>query len=335
MKKYFFLFVCTLMVFNMNLWAQRGKNKDTEEEERPTRKELEEQREAEEMEKLNAIKLYPDERKGYWGYVNEQGRRQIDYEFDWAGDFSEGLAPVERNYKYGYIDKRGDYVIRPRYEDAAPFSEGLAAVVYDSKYGFINKEGEEVIECKYDDAESFHDGLALVTLDDKDGYIDTEGNLLSDTWYDEVGPFFRGICKVVKDGKVQYMNQKGRIVEVDPMSCFDKVLKRAEVMPKFKGGIDAMHEFFQEHIKYPYKAGENRIEGTVFLRVEIRKDGKVSNVELVSGLGYGCDEEAIRVVNLLPPFEPAMQGGQPVCVTTVITVDFGLDLFYKQQASKN
>ncbi|MFC1730691.1 TonB family protein [candidate division KSB1 bacterium] len=333
MKKIIYMLIISLFVFSTSLNAQKGKN-DKEEKEKLSKKEIQEKEYANELSELEKVNLYPDERKGYWGYVNEKGRRQIDYDFDWAGDFSEELAPVMRNYKYGFINKKGELVIKFKYEDAAQFSEGLAVVYEDEKYGFINKKGITAIEFKYDDAESFKGGVALVTLEDKDGYIDKEGNLLSDNWYDEVGLFFRGICKVVNEGKVKYMNIKGKIVEVDPMSCFDQVLTRAEKMPLFKGGEDALYSFFQDRIKYPREAGENRIEGTVFLRVEIRKDGKISHVEIITGIGYGCDEEAMRIANLLPAFEPGMQDNKPVCISTIVTVDFILDLFDKQQTKQ-
>lgn len=69
--------------------------------------------------------------------------------------------------------------------------------------------------------------------------------------------------------------------------------------PTYKGGSKAMREFIGEHLKYPKHAQAEQIEGTVRIRMDISHQGKVSGTKVLSGLGYGCDEEAERVVRLL------------------------------------
>ncbi len=308
---------------------------DDEDNKRPSKKDRQNAREEQRRKEQAAMKLYPQERQDLYGYVDEKGRRRIDYEFDWGGNFSEGLAPVMKRDKYGFINKLGDVVIRYKYDDASEFSEGLAVVLDEYKYGYIDQKGNLKIDYQYDDAGLFNDGVAYVMNDGLVGYIDTAGNLLSNSWYNDVGPFFRGICEVEQDGVIKHMNNKGKIVKVDPMSCYDKVLTRAEQMPEFPGGIDSLYHFIQRKLQYPEEAGNKRIEGTVFLTAEVRKDGKITNIELVNGIGYGCDEEAIRVANLLPPFKPAMDKGENVCVSMVVTVDFTLDKYEKQLKEKN
>lgn len=68
--------------------------------------------------------------------------------------------------------------------------------------------------------------------------------------------------------------------------------------PVYPGGSKAMKQFVNEHLKYPEEAAKHQIEGTVTLRYKINHEGKVVHVDVISGLGYGCDEEAIRVVKL-------------------------------------
>ncbi len=68
--------------------------------------------------------------------------------------------------------------------------------------------------------------------------------------------------------------------------------------PVFKGGIKAMKEFVQQNLRYPKEALENKIEGSVHLRYTVNNKGKVIRAKVVSGIGYGCDEEAIRLVKL-------------------------------------
>lgn len=69
--------------------------------------------------------------------------------------------------------------------------------------------------------------------------------------------------------------------------------------PTYKGGPKAMRSFIAEHLRYPTPASEHKIEGTVRLRMDINHQGKVISTKVLSGLGYGCDEEAERVVKLL------------------------------------
>ncbi len=69
--------------------------------------------------------------------------------------------------------------------------------------------------------------------------------------------------------------------------------------PVYPGGSKAMKAFVNEHLQYPEEAAKHGIEGTVSLRYRINHEGKVDHVDIISGLGYGCDEEAVRVVKLL------------------------------------
>jgi TonB family protein len=75
----------------------------------------------------------------------------------------------------------------------------------------------------------------------------------------------------------------------------DKLIKSAF----YEGGKKAMDEFIQKHLTYPQDAIEHKTEGKVHLFLDIDKNGKVSKAKLISGIGHGCDEEAIRVVKLM------------------------------------
>jgi len=97
-----------------------------------------------------------------------------------------------------------------------------------------------------------------------------------------------------------------------------------EDMPVFPGGLSALYRFIGENIKYPQVAKEVGIQGTVFVRFIIERDGSVSNAELLRSIGGGCDEEALRVVNSLPKWTPGMQMGKPVRVSYNLPVKFTL-----------
>ncbi len=69
--------------------------------------------------------------------------------------------------------------------------------------------------------------------------------------------------------------------------------------PSYLGGPKAMRKFLSQHIRYPDAAKAEKIEGTVRVRMDIDYQGKVIGTKILAGLGYGCDEEAQRVVKLL------------------------------------
>lgn len=97
-------------------------------------------------------------------------------------------------------------------------------------------------------------------------------------------------------------------------------------MPGYPGGDKAYQRFLSKNIKYPEEARKNGISGTVYLSFIVEKDGKVSNVKLLRGIGSGCDKEAIRVVSLFPDYEPGLdEDGKPVRTVFNIPISFKLD----------
>jgi TonB family protein len=95
-----------------------------------------------------------------------------------------------------------------------------------------------------------------------------------------------------------------------------------ESPPKFPGGINKFYEFLANNIQFPKEAIKRKIRGNVFVSFVIEKDGSVTNVEVVRGLGGGTDEEAVRVLKLSPKWEPGMQDGKPVKVRYNIPIKF-------------
>jgi len=88
---------------------------------------------------------------------------------------STPLFPVVKDIKWGYIDKTGKLFIQPQFEFARNFSEGLAVVKIGEEWGFIDKTGKIVIEPQFDWAWEFSGGLARIRIGGKYGYIDKTG----------------------------------------------------------------------------------------------------------------------------------------------------------------
>jgi periplasmic protein TonB len=98
-----------------------------------------------------------------------------------------------------------------------------------------------------------------------------------------------------------------------------------EEMPSFPGGDEARIKFLTENIKYPQMAKETGIQGTVYVTFTTDERGRVTDVQLQRGIGGGCDEEAIRVVKMMPPWVPGKQNGKPVRVRFTMQIKFTLN----------
>jgi protein TonB len=113
--------------------------------------------------------------------------------------------------------------------------------------------------------------------------------------------------------------------ESDEESIPDDIpVRHSEKKALYPGGLQAMYLFLSNNIVYPEMAKELGVQGIVYLDFIIEKDGSVSNVAVVKGIGFGCDEEAVRVVSLMPKWEPARQNGRPVRLAMVLPVRFTL-----------
>ncbi len=103
------------------------------------------------------------------------------------------------------------------------------------------------------------------------------------------------------------------------------VYKVVDKMPEYPGGNQAMSRFMAENIKYPQEAKTKGVTGVVFVAFIIEKDGSVSNVSVLRGVGAGCNEEAMRVVGKMPKWKPGENKGKPVRVEFNLPVKFKLN----------
>jgi protein TonB len=97
-----------------------------------------------------------------------------------------------------------------------------------------------------------------------------------------------------------------------------------EKMPEFPGGMKALLALLSKNTRYPQSAAETGIQGTVYLSFVVEKDGNVSNIKTLRGIGGGCNQEAERVLSLMPKWKPGNQVGKPVRVSFNVPVVFKL-----------
>lgn len=110
----------------------------------------------------------------------------------------------------------------------------------------------------------------------------------------------------------------------------EEVIEEAEVftvveeMPSFPGGPAKMTEYIAKNIKYPMMARESGVEGRVFVNFVVEPNGSISKVKVLRGIGGGCDEEAMRVVQSMPAWKPGKQRGTAVRVNYTVPIVFKL-----------
>lgn len=99
-----------------------------------------------------------------------------------------------------------------------------------------------------------------------------------------------------------------------------------EQMPEFPGGDEALQKYLLSHIDYKgiYQDKGIDVFGRVFVNFIVEPDGSLSNVRVLRSLGSDCDEEAIRVVESMPKWNPGMQRGEAVRVSYTLPVEFKL-----------
>lgn len=105
----------------------------------------------------------------------------------------------------------------------------------------------------------------------------------------------------------------------------DEAFTFVEVFPQFPGGEEVMTKFLADSIRYPKAAFENNIEGRVFLRFVVEKNGSLTGFKITRDIGFGCGEEAIRVVKSMPKWIPGTQSGRSIRAERHIFVTFKLN----------
>lgn len=111
-----------------------------------------------------------------------------------------------------------------------------------------------------------------------------------------------------------------------PDSLAEEVFVIVEEMPDFPGGNDALKKYMQANLKYPAKAKEQNVQGTVYVTFIVEKDGSIHDVKALKTI-TGCDEcssEAVRVVKMMPNWKPGKQHNKPVKVRFNLPVKFSL-----------
>lgn len=104
-----------------------------------------------------------------------------------------------------------------------------------------------------------------------------------------------------------------------------EVFTVVEHQPEFPGGMKELINYLGSSLKYPAAAEKANIEGKVLVSFIVTKTGEITDVQVVKGIGFGTNEEAVRVINQMPRWKPGRQGDEPLNVRYVLPIDFQLD----------
>lgn len=119
-------------------------------------------------------------------------------------------------------------------------------------------------------------------------------------------------------------------VELNPPSVYkndfngEEIFTLVENQPEPAEGMPEFYQYVANNLKYPKEARDAGIEGRVLIEFIIDTDGKITDVKAIKGIGYGCDEEAIRVIQAAPAWNPGKHRGREVKVMMVLPIAFKL-----------
>lgn len=97
-----------------------------------------------------------------------------------------------------------------------------------------------------------------------------------------------------------------------------------DIQPEFPGGISKLFRYISTNLRYPRQAQESNIQGKVFSTFIVEADGTISNIVIERSLGYGCDEEVIRLLKSMPKWKAGESKGQAVRTQFRLPISFVL-----------
>lgn len=100
----------------------------------------------------------------------------------------------------------------------------------------------------------------------------------------------------------------------------DLIFVDEEARPK--NGLDEFYKHVRENLTYPESAMKAGVQGRVFVQFVVQADGSISDIKVVRGIGNGCDEEAVRLVQTSPMWQPAKYHGKPVATEVSLPIRF-------------
>lgn len=128
--------------------------------------------------------------------------------------------------------------------------------------------------------------------------------------------------KLNKNARSSRRAQSRKVMPIDPN---EEIFTIVDQMPEFPTGEEGLGRFLSEFIQYPVRAKQEGIQGRILCAFIVRKDGTISNLEIVNGLDNELDNEALRVLSMMPKWTPGKNNNETVSVKCILPIDFKID----------
>jgi TonB family protein len=198
------------------------------------------------------------------------------------------------------------------------------AAIYHSK----EAEGQEMAAMECVDTCTFS-SILLETGPSEMHHTDTLIEETIDTTYTEVDSVVD--VELVEESDEIHVTEEGDLQwemgsssnDNNPVNAIDApAMEKAE--PQFPGGQTAKLEFIRNNIQYPDQSFEQGITGTVHVKFNISETGKLSDFKIHKGVNDELNAEAMRVIRLMPDWEPGLIDGQPTAMAYILPIVFGI-----------
>lgn len=224
---------------------------------------------------------------------------------------NSGLKKSEGNYYQGKREGRWTYY----YEHGGPISqiENYQAGMLDGKVICYDSLGKIISSATFKNDTltgeriQYYPGTDIVWI---------KANYLKGLLDGELRTYF-------ESGKLKRLEKYNR-GEMISGACYNDA--GVEVQPtllitkkRFQGDIMT---YIGDNLRYPQDALDNKVEGKVLVKFIVNENGSISDVEVIKGIGYGCDEEAIRIVSQMPPWIPEMVDDKPIKTSQTLNIVF-------------
>lgn len=254
------------------------------------------------------LSLFAVCRNGLWGLVDTawrevapciyKGAALVDGRH-WLMSLDEGTSCL--------IDEQGQVLFKGPYSYAYPFCDGIWHV------GILDCANNNYIL-------GYVDAYGQTTLSRKD--LKKMERILTECAKKEKEPpdkiTVREADETIHTDTISTVGIASDEEEIDEVFVF------AEQNPEFPGGDSALFMFICMNLSYPDQARDNWLEGLVWVRFVVKKDGTISNVKLLRDIGGGCGQAAVEMVKSMPRWKPATQSGKPVSCEFILPVKFQL-----------
>lgn len=291
------------------------------------------------MPKAKSQELFHQEKKTIKDDKTEQTiQQEAPIEVIVKKEASEKIEPIEEEILV-LEDEKVNYVA-PLKTLRAPESipKSLAMKEVELEDGeIIEAEAYEVVDIASTQPLEYYIG-GIVVYDNSYDEVDQASNaIVSDglsgkaSSFDEMNVAPQMVASESKKGKgdrkqkdVDSREKNKSSMEINEQSE-NHFFSLGQEVPQFPGGYEALISFLNSNLIYPQEAREMGLQGQLVISFIVGENGEISSVKIVHGIGGGCDEEAIRVIESMPAWEPALKNEKPVRVLFNMPITFKLN----------